>query len=281
MSAASDALTTLLRHEGRLVLATLVRLTGDLPLAEDAVQDATISAIDTWSLHGLPPNPRAWLILAAKRRAIDLMRRDRARSEKERAAVALAINSAPEVEPETVLREDRLRLLFICCHPSLAVESQVALSLRTICGLSVAEVARALLVSEQAMSRRLNRARAKIRDAAIAYRVPTAAELPDRVHAVATTIFALFSEGYASLSAGPVERHDIADEAVRLARSLCELMPGELEFEGLLATLLVQHSHRRARIDAEGIPILLADQDRSLWDARHSPSPNRRSSSTC
>lgn len=261
-----EALTTLVRTEGAMVLATLVRLTGDLGVAEDAVQDAAIRALETWPRDGVPPNPRAWLILTAKRRAIDLIRRGAARSGKEKEAAELAIQNAPDDPLPTVVRDDRLRLIFTCCHPALSEDAQIALSLRVLCGLSVAETGRALLVSEQTIAKRLTRARRKIADAGIPYRVPDDAELPQRLRAVATTVLLLFTEGYASLSPGPHERRNVADEAVRLGRALVELMPAEAVLEGLLATMLLQHSRRDARFDAEGRVVLLAEQDRTRWD---------------
>jgi RNA polymerase sigma-70 factor (ECF subfamily) len=307
----AEALAALLRGEGRRVLATVIRLTGDLALAEDAVQDAAISALETWRRIGVPPNPRAWLTLAAKRRVIDLLRREGARPNKEREAIILAVQRAPDDTPPGVVRDDQLRLIFTCCHPALAQEAQVALSLHVLCGLSVAEVARALLVSEATMAKRLTRARRKIADAGIRYRVPDAEELPGRLGAVATTVFLLFTEGYASRSADapppvsasvspaplsvspaplelpppeappispalpgsappPVQTGppgaSVAEEAIRLGRLLVELMPGEPVLEGLLATMLLQHSRLRARFDDAGDIVLLADQDRGLWD---------------
>ncbi|TFC18310.1 RNA polymerase sigma factor [Cryobacterium glucosi] len=295
----AGALAALLVAERRRVLATVIRLTGDLALAEDAVQDAAISALETWRRLGVPPNPRAWLTLAAKRRVIDLLRREGARPNKEREAIILAVQRAPDETPPGIVRDDQLRLIFTCCHPALAQEAQVALSLHVLCGLSVAEVARALLVSEATMAKRLTRARRKIADAGIRYRVPDAGELPGRLGAVATTVFLLFTEGYASRSAdapalvsarpessvppgsqappgsaalppptapsGPPGA-SVAEEAIRLGRLLVELMPGEPVLEGLLATMLLQHSRLRARFDGDGDIVLLADQDRSLWD---------------
>lgn len=256
MTDARAALVRLVRDEGRRVLATLVRLTGDLQLAEDAVQDATVRALQTWPRDGVPPQPRAWLTLTARRRAIDLLRREAARAGKE-AAVSLPDDPAP---PETV-RDDLLRLVFVCCHPTLSVETQVALALRTLCGLSVAEVGRALLVGEDTMAKRLVRARQKISRAGIPYRVPAEHELPDRLRGVLAVAYLLFNEGYAPTG---IPRPALIDEAVRLTRLLGELMPGEPSVLGLLALELLQDSRRDARHDADG-PVLLADQDRSRW----------------
>jgi len=258
---ARAALVRLVRDEGRRVLATLVRHTGDLQLAEDAVQDAILRALDTWPRTGVPPEPRAWLTLTARRRAIDIARREAARSGKEVDAMPLA---GPPDEPPEVLRDDQLRLVFTCCHPALAVETQVALALHTLCGLSTAEVGRALLVPEQTMSKRLTRAKQKIARARIPYRVPDAAELPDRLRGVAATVYLLFTEGY-----GRADGATAADEALRLARLLHGLMPDEAAVLGLLALLLLQNSRRPARFTPAGDPVPLAEQDRTRW---HRPS---------
>jgi RNA polymerase sigma-70 factor (ECF subfamily) len=260
---ARAALVRLVRDEGRRVLATLVRHTGDLRLAEDAVQDAVLRALGTWPRTGVPPQPRAWLTVTARNRAVDLVRRESARTGKETEAVALLDPSAPGPpadEPPEVLRDDLLRLVFTCCHPALALETQVALALHTLCGLSTAEVGRALLVPEATMSKRLTRAKHKIARARIPYRVPGAAELPDRLRGVAATVYLLFTEGYARPDGGST-----VDEAVRLARLLRELMPDEPSVLGLLALVLLQDSRRPARFDAAGRPVPLADQDRRRW----------------
>ncbi|GAA1878983.1 sigma-70 family RNA polymerase sigma factor [Pseudonocardia ailaonensis] len=245
-----------MRDEGRRVLATLVRLTGDLQLAEDAVQDATLRALEVWPRDGVPAEPRAWLTLTARRRAIDLLRREAVRPGKELQVVAYE----PET-PETI-RDDQLRLLFTCCHPALAHETQVALALRTLCGLDVPEVAALLLVGEETMAKRLTRARQKITKARIPYRVPADHELPDRLRGVLTTVYLLFTEG-----ADPIgeTRPALVEEALRLTRLLRELMPGEPPVLGLLALELLTDARRAARRDPGGRPVLLADQDRSLW----------------
>jgi RNA polymerase sigma factor (sigma-70 family) len=254
---ARAALVRLVRDEGRRVLATLVRHIGDLQLAEDAVQDAVLRALDTWPRTGVPPQPRAWLTLTARNRAVDLVRRETARNGKEVEAVRLG---APADEPPEVLRDDQLRLVFTCCHPALAVETQIALALHTLCGLSTAEVGRAVLVPEATMAKRLTRAKQKIARAAIPYRVPDTAELPDRLRGVAATVYLLFNEGYARPDGGPG-----VDEAVRLARLLHELMPDEPSVLGLLALVLLQDSRRPARFTADGRAVPLAEQDRSRW----------------
>ena len=258
-SAARAALVRLVRDEGRRVLATLARVTGDLPLAEDAVQDAAVRALETWPRDGVPAEPRAWLTLTARRRAIDILRREAARAGKEAESVTEPDDVAPP--PETV-RDDLLRLVFTCCHPALAVETQVALALRTLCGLSVAEVGAALLVPEATMAKRLTRARQKITKAAIPYTVPADHDLPDRLRGVLAVVYLLFTTGYAPTGAA---RPELVDEAVRLTRLLRELMPGEPSVLGLLALELLQDSRRAARHDADGTPVLLPDQDRGRW----------------
>jgi RNA polymerase sigma-70 factor (ECF subfamily) len=261
--AADDAAERLLRDEGARVLATLVRLTGDLDLAQDAVQDAVVRALERWPRAGVPDSPRAWLTVTAKRRAIDLIRREALRAGKEAEAVSLL---DPTPEPAEVVRDDLLRLTFTCCHPALSAETQVALALRTLGGLSTAEVARALLVPEAAMAKRLTRAKRKIADAHIPYRVPAAEELPGRLHAVAATIYLIFNEGYAAGAGADLVRVALTGEAIRLARLLAELMPDEPTVLGLLALLLLHDARRAARLDDRGRPVLLPDQDRSRWD---------------
>ena len=260
-SPARAALEELVRHEGRRVLATLVRHTGDLQLAEDAVQDAVVRALATWPRTGVPPQPRAWLTVTARNRAVDLVRRESARTGKEAQAVHEASwTGEPVDEPPEVLRDDLLRLVFTCCHPALALETQVALALHTLCGLTTAEVGRALLVPEATMAKRLTRAKQKIARAGVPYRVPEAAELPDRLRGVAATVYLLFTEGYARPDGAPT-----AAEAVRLARLLHELMPDEAPVLGLLALLLLQESRRPARFTGDGRLVPLAEQDRSRW----------------
>ncbi|WP_214402711.1 RNA polymerase sigma factor [Pseudonocardia lacus] len=262
---ARAALVRLVRDEGRRVLATLVRVTGDLQLAEDAVQDATERALATWPRDGVPSEPRAWLTLTARRRAIDLARREAARGGKEADAVALLDPPAEEPD-EPAVRDDLLRLVFTCCHPALDVPSQVALALRTLCGLSAAEVGRALLVSESTMTKRLTRAKQKIARARIPYRVPDDHELPERLRGVLATVYLLFNEGYSASHGDAPVRPALVGEAVRLTRLLAELMPGEASVLGLLALELLQDSRRAARHQADGRPVLLPDQDRSRWD---------------
>jgi RNA polymerase sigma-70 factor (ECF subfamily) len=264
---ARRALTLLLRESGRDVLATLIRVTGDLALAEDAVQDATLRALETWPRDGVPKNPVAWLRLTARNRAIDIIRRESGRQPKEEAAMTLGPTDLPADEPtESMVEDDLLRLIFTCCHPSLAPATQVALALRTLCGLTTAEVARALVVPEATMSKRLTRAKEKIRLARIPYRVPADHELPDRWAAVLATAYLLFNEGYAATAGPALVRGDVVDEALRLTRLLVRLQPDDPGAIGLLALMLLQDSRREARVDARGGLVLLPDQDRSRWD---------------
>jgi RNA polymerase sigma-70 factor (ECF subfamily) len=261
---AGDAVARLVREEGTRVLATLVRVTGSIDLAQDVTQDAVLRALETWPRDGVPDNPRAWLLLTAKRRAIDLLRREARRVGKEAEAMTVF---DPSPEPASVVRDDLLRLVFTCCHPCLSVEAQVALALRTLGGLSTAEVARGLMVSEASMAKRLTRAKQKIAQAGIPYRVPAAFELPERLTGVAATVYLIFNEGYAPGTGGDLVRGPLTAEAIRLARLLVELMPDEPTLLGLLALLLLHHARHPARVDAAGRPVLLADQDRGLWDA--------------
>jgi RNA polymerase sigma factor (sigma-70 family) len=256
------------RTEGTAVLATLIRVVGDLQLAEDSVQDAVVRAIETWPRDGIPDNPRGWLAVTARRRAIDVIRREANRTGKEAQAMALLPPGGADGagdEPESVVTDDLLRLVFTCCHPALSLEAQVALSLRTLGGLTTAEVARALLVPEATMAKRLTRAKQKIAQAHIPYRVPADADLPERVAGVAATVYLVFNEGYASAD-DAVVRPSLTGEAIRLGRLLARLMPDDPTVLGLLALMLLQDARRSTRLDADGEPVLLADQDRTRWD---------------
>jgi len=257
----------LVRDEGSRVLATLARTTGSLEVAEDAVQDAVVKALEVWSRDGVPPQPRAWLTVAARNRAIDVLRREARRHGKETAAESLHLSAEALLPAPDVVADDLLRLLFTCCHPALALETQTALALRVLCGLSTAEVGRALLVPEATMAKRLTRARRKIAVAAIPYRTPNAAELPQRLRGVLATVYLLFNEGYNASAGDDLLRSQLTDEALRLARLLYVLLPGEASVTGLLALLLLQNSRQLARLDTHGEVVLLADQDRALWDA--------------
>ncbi len=252
---------------GRAV-ATLTRLVGDVGLAEEAVQEAFAVALETWPRTGVPPSPTGWIVTTARNRAIDRARREAQRDDKHAAAHALAEQLQPD-EPEEVgpVRDDRLRLVFTCCHPALAPEARVALTLRLIAGLQTAQIARAFLVSETTMAQRLVRAKNKIRAAHIPYRVPAEHDLPDRLPPVLSVVYLVFNEGYLSSDGESAERGDLVEESVRLARLLVELMPDEPEALGLLALLLLTLARRPARFDDAGDLVLLPDQDRALWDA--------------
>ena len=261
---AAGSLDRLVRTEGRAVLATLVRTTGRFDLAEDAVQEAMVRALETWPRDGIPDHPRAWLTTVARNRAVDLVRREARRDHKEEEAVRLLDDPAPQPE------QDLLRLVFTCCHPTLSLDAQVALSLRTLCGFTTAEVASALLVPEATMAKRLTRARQKIALAKIPYRVPDDHELPDRLGGVAATVYLVFNAGYGAPAPRPApddpRPRDAAVEAVELARLLHELMPDEPSVIGLLALILLQQARRPGRFDDAGVAVPLAAQDRSSWD---------------
>jgi RNA polymerase sigma factor (sigma-70 family) len=245
---------------GRCV-ATLVRLVGDIGLAEEAVQDAFAVALEKWEV--LPPNPGAWIVTTARNRAIDRLRRESTRDSRHEQAVAVL---APQ-EPEEVgpVQDDQLRLIFTCCHPALAPTAQTALTLRLLGGLETSEIARAYLVPEATVAQRIVRAKKKIREARIPYRIPAAHELPDRLPPVLTVLYLVFNEGYAATT-GELIRADLCLEAIRLARQLAGLMPDEPEVLGLLALLLLTESRRPARVTADGSIVRLPDQDRALWD---------------
>ena len=244
------------RAEHGRAVAVLVRVFGDIDVAEEAVQEAFAAALERWPVDGVPPSPAGWIITTARRRAIDRLRREASRDDRHAQAVLLAAQAGPAEEVGPV-QDDRLRLIFTCCHPSLAMPARVALTLRLLGGLSTAEIARAFLVPEPTMAQRLVRAKGKIRDAKIPYRVPREADLPERLKGVLAVVYLIFNQGYV----GP--RGELCEEAIRLGRGLAALMPDEPEVFGLLALMLLVHSRRAARAGG----VLLRDQDRDLWDA--------------
>jgi RNA polymerase sigma-70 factor, ECF subfamily len=259
------------------VLATLARQLGDLDAAEDAVQEAFVEAMRTWPRRGVPENPGAWITTTARNRALDRVRRESRREAKEKEARATGPDSEPSGPPdppdpasgdgqEPEPADDQLRLIFTCCHPALAPAAQVALTLRLVCGLQTAEIARAFLQPEATVAQRLVRAKAKIRTAAIPFRVPPAHLLPERLLPVLACIYLVFSEGYAATTGDALVRRELCDEAIRLGRLVVQLMPDEPEARGLLALMLMQDSRRDARVSVEGDLVLLEDQDRSNWD---------------
>src|SRR3954452_21289936 len=254
-------LTSVYRAEYGRCVATLVRLLGDINLAEEAVQDAFAVALDKWEV--LPPNPGAWIVTTARNRAIDRLRRESTREA--RHAQALLLHQQPEPQEVGPVRDDQLRLIFTCCHPALAPEARTALTLRLLGGLEVPEIARAYLVLEATLAQRIVRAKRKIRDAGIPYRVPAEHELPDRLPPVLTGLYLMFNEGYTA-TAGPLIRTDLCAEAIRLAGQLVGLMPDEPEALALLARLLLIEARRPARVGPTGELVLLAEQDRSLWN---------------
>jgi RNA polymerase sigma-70 factor (ECF subfamily) len=253
------------RSDSRRVLATLIRLLGDFDLAEEALSDAFAAALAAWPTDGVPSNPRAWLVSAGRYRAVDALRR-RARFDASLESIAARVAARTErVGEDDDVEDDRLRLVFTCCHPSIAPEARIALTLREVCGLTTEEIARAFLTSPSTLAQRIVRAKAKFRDERVPYEVPSRKELPERLDAVLRVIYLVFNEGYAASSGATVTRADLSAEAIRLGRLLVELLP-EPEAQGLLALMLLHDSRRAARSTPSGDLVLLDDQDRSLWD---------------
>lgn len=266
----AEAIERVFREEHGLIIATLIRSLGDFDLAEEALQDAMTVALDRWQRDGVPDRPGAWLTTAARRKAIDRIRREKVRDSKQ---TALAREDDQDTEFEMVettsasaLEDDRLRLIFTCCHPAINVEAQLALTLRTLGGLTTQEIARAFLVPEPTLAQRLVRAKRKIKDARIPYRVPPDHLLPERVPSVLAVIYLIFNEGYSASAGDDLIRFELCEEAIRLGRVARLLMPDEPEVAGLLSLMLLQDSRKTARVNQQGDQVLLEDQDRSLWN---------------
>jgi len=253
------------RRESRRILATLIRLLGDFDLAEEAMHDAFFIAVERWQRDGIPDNPRAWLVSTGRFKAIDALRR-RARFDRSQADLSMLLDGqAQDPSEEELLADDRLRLIFTCCHPALSADAQVPLTLRAVCDLTTEQIARAFLQSPATIAQRIVRAKAKIRDAGIPYQVPELGELPERLESVLRVIYLVFNEGYSASSGESLLQQELSDEAIRLARLLVQLLP-DAEAIGLLALMLLQASRQQARTDAQGNLVLLEQQDRRLWD---------------
>jgi RNA polymerase sigma-70 factor (ECF subfamily) len=266
MTDAQAAVAEAFRQEWGKVVATLIRMTGDWDLAEECTQDAFAAALAKWPADGVPNRPGAWLTTTARNRALDRLRRSKTEASKLQEVATLTTVEEPASSDDSGVTDDRLRLMFTCCHPALALEARVALTLRTLAGLTTAEIARAFLVPEATMAKRLTRAKHKIRDAGIPYRVPPAHLLPDRLAGVLAVVYLLFNEGYAASAGDSLLRPDLSAEAIRLGLLLARLMPDEPEAAGLLALMLLTDARSQARLDEAGDLVSLEDQDRSRWD---------------
>lgn len=264
VSVSTDVIARHFREEYGRTVATLVRSFGDIDLAEEAVQEAFVVAVDRWPTAGLPPNPGAWITTTARNRAIDHLRREASRNDRHEQAMFLQDNEP--AEPVGAVTDDRLRLIFTCCHPALGQGAQVALTLRLLGGLQTPEIARAFLVPEATIAQRIVRAKKKIKATHLPYRIPSEAELPDRLRPVLAVIYLVFNEGHTASGGEALVREDLCVEAIRLARLLADLMPDEGEVLGLLALLLLTHARRAARVAADGSMVLLPDQNRLTWD---------------
>lgn len=267
MTDVEAAVAAAFREEWGHVVATLIRMTSNWDLAEECTQDAFAAALARWPTDGVPDRPGAWLTTTARNRALDRLRRSKTEAAKLQEVAAISVPDPPASPDDSGVTDDRLRLIFTCCHPALTLEARVALTLRTLAGLTTAEIARAFLVPEATMAKRLTRAKHKIRDAAIPYRVPPAHLLPERTSGVLAVLYLLFNEGYSASAGAQVRRADLTAEAIRLARLLAALMPDEPETTGLLALMLLQDARSAARLDGDGDLITLEDQDRSRWDS--------------
>ncbi len=271
----TDTLDAVFRREAGRCTATLIRVLGDIDLAEDAVAEAFAIAAEQWPRRGIPPNPGAWITTTARNRAIDRLRRESTRVERYITAHQMHTRDTdPDATPERdaldrfvdVVPDDQLRLMFLCCHPALAADSQVALTLRLLGGLQTGEIAKAFLLPESTIAQRIVRAKRKLRDNHVPYRIPGAAELPDRLHAVLASIYLIYTEGHTATAGPALTRADLSTEAIRIGRVLATLMPDEPEVIGLLALMLLSEARRSSRVDAHGAMVRLADQDRSGWD---------------